>query len=231
MGEVPQCPYCGKKVSESLGSERQTYGRQTDGASTTISLPRPYGHRPQSGDPGRLSPDESPSKGRSSSNLTLALVAVCCVVSLVVFYIFVIAPVPEIGPPERLVIGMTSPTVEQRSIDGQVRWDTILNINWMSPNDARPSWIDVRVVIRSSDGIILESQRAPQEDLGLYDDAVDGAIDVEFWFIDRGSRDSFVAVGDAIRITGMTEEYQEATVEIVYAGERIGSIGLPWNFS
>ena len=209
----------------------QTYGRQTDGASTTNTLPRPYGHRPHLGDSKSSALEESPSKGQSNSSLILVLVAICCVVFLVVFYIFVIAPVQEVGPPERLVIGMASPTVEQRSIDGQVRWDTILNINWMSPEDARPSWADVRVIVKSSDGMVLESQRAPEEDLGFYDDGADGTIDVELWFIERGSRDSVIAVGDAIRITGMTEEYQEATVEIVYAGERIGVIGLPWNFT
>ena len=193
----------------------------------TNRLPQPYGQTPNSDDSERLALGESPSKGQSRSSRILAIVAVCCVVFLIAFYFFALTQMSDPVPPAR--IELMNPTVEQRSIDGQIRWDTIIHISRLVPDDARFLWTEILIVIRSSDGDVLNIQTRPQEDIGRYDDATDGTIDVEFWFIKVFWVDHLRA-GDVIKITGMNSTYEGAIIEVVYQRYRIDHITLPTNF-
>jgi flagellin-like protein len=123
-------------------------------------------------------------------------------------------------------------------------YDAVLNVNKITPKDDKVLWSDVRILIKGSDGSVL----MPEDILGddgtaTYDrDGTvatgGGVIDVEFWYVETQTGDTKMSAGDAVKITGMTDgslaaldDYQGATVIMKKAGEQIGSITLPTDFS
>jgi hypothetical protein len=130
-----------------------------------------------------------------------------------------------------ITVNIASPNVQQRLVSDVVHYDAVLNINKITPRDTLVFWTSVEMIIKAADGSVLMTRTVPlPDDPTMYDDAANGWVEVEVWFIDVSS-DIFVDAGDALKITGMDERYEGSYVEITYKGDRIGSITLPTDFS
>ncbi len=132
---------------------------------------------------------------------------------------------------QRLTVQLSSPSVTQRTISDQHFWDTVLNINMVTPRDEDVLWADISVAIKSSTGnILLPSTQLSYDIWEFYDDGSDGSVDVEVWFIDITTGDNRLSAGDAIKITGMTAEFEGGFVQILRSGRIIGDSLLPTDF-
>ncbi len=131
---------------------------------------------------------------------------------------------------QRLTVQLSSPSVTQRTISDQASWDTVLNINMVTPRDEDVLWAEVFVVLHSHDGGILLPSTLVSPDIGVNDDGSDGAVDVEVWFIEITTGDNRLSAGDAIKITGMTAEFEGGFVQILRSGRIIGDSLLPTDF-
>jgi hypothetical protein len=129
---------------------------------------------------------------------------------------------------EKVTINMASPDVTQRTITDQVYWDAELVINKITPDLVLVSYTDVRVIVKSADGSVLITATEPlPDDSSDYDDGSDGTVDVQVWY------DSFTTImveGDSFKLTGMTDAYEGATVQIMHNDRLIGSTILPTDF-
>jgi hypothetical protein len=175
-----------------------------------------------------VGPTYEPMKARSVLAIALT-VLVAVVLTMVIVAFLWLAPFEDDTHPSHITVNIASPSVMQRQVDGQAHWDAVLNINKITPRDENVRWTQVGVVVRSAEGSVLDTTSPLHQDRGVYDDYSGGTVYVEFWFIET-SGDDRLSAGDAIKITGMTEAYEGATIELVRGGDRIGSIVLPTEF-
>lgn len=137
------------------------------------------------------------------------------------------------GPDEeKVTVNIATPDVQATTYTNPC-WDATLNINKITPKDEKVQWTEVRIIVKSASGSILNQATTPSAD----DDTLYGPVsappteaEVEFWYVETTSGDTRMSAGDAIKLTGMGSQYEGATVELTKAGERIGSITLPTNF-
>ena len=115
--------------------------------------------------------------------------------------------------------------------DGLV-YDGVLNVNKITPKDDKVNWADVRILVKSSTGSVLQAETTLTDDAtAVYDrDDSAGAPVVGFHYVETGS-DVKMSAGDAIKISSMTATYEGAQVILKKAGEQIGSITLPTDFA
>ena len=121
-------------------------------------------------------------------------------------------------------------------------YDAVLNINKITPKDDKVLWSEVRLLIKGSDGSVLQTETTLTDDAGASYDrdgtvaTGGGVIDVEYWYVETGN-DLKMSAGDAVKITGLTagdastDDFQGAQVILKKAGEQIGSITLPTDFA
>jgi flagellin-like protein len=136
------------------------------------------------------------------------------------------------GPDEeKVTVNIATPDVQAQTRTNPC-WDATLNINKITPKDEKVKWTEVRCVIKSASGSILNTALAPTADTpaSYNDPAGTGPGVVQFWFVETDAGDTKMSAGDAIKVTGMDVGYEGATVDLTKAGERIGSITLPTNF-
>ncbi len=131
---------------------------------------------------------------------------------------------------QQLVVNLASPSVTRRSISDQHYWETVLNINKVTPRDEVVRWADVSVVIHSHDGGILLPSTQVFPDTGVYDNGFDGSVDVEGWFVEITTGDDRLSAGDAIKITGMTAEFEAGLIQVLRSGRIVADIMLPTDF-
>jgi hypothetical protein len=160
--------------------------------------------------------------------VVIVVAVVLAVVLVAIFWMGVLSVIDDL-PDDRVTLNLASPSVQSREISNVTHWDAVININKMTPNDANVMWISLVVVIKSADGSVLLTQTVPLPDGGSYDDASNGWVDVEIWYVDTDS-DMFVDAGDAMKITGMDDTYEGALVDLTYLGNRAGSVTLPTDF-
>lgn len=173
---------------------------------------------------------------KETSSTVVKVVAIVIVVAVVlavlmvaIFWMGVLSVIDDL-PDDRVTLNLASPSVETREITNITHWDAVVNINKITPSDSRVMWLSVLVIVKAADGSVLLTQTVPMPDSpASYDDATNGWVDVEIWYIDVGS-DMFLDSGDAMKITGMDDGYEGAWIEFTYLGNRIGSITLPTNF-
>ncbi len=133
--------------------------------------------------------------------------------------------------PELTTINLASPGVIMRPISDESHWDAVISINKVSPRGERVLWDDTRLVIEASDGRVLHERVAlALDEPATYDNGSDGTVSVQFWYVETISGDVDMDGGDGIKITGLTEEYEGATVRLTRHGETIGSVVLPMDF-
>lgn len=96
----------------------------------------------------------------------------------------------------------------------------ILNI---TPVDSELPWSKVTITIKDYRGRLLHrSMTLRADDPAAYDSSP--PISVEVWYVETTPNDKNLSIGDAIKITGVIDEYEGATVEI-FIGEKL--IGAP----
>jgi hypothetical protein len=130
----------------------------------------------------------------------------------------------------KITINIASPQMDHREdVDPNV-WDATLNINKVTPKDEWTRWEDIRVVVKSMEGMVLvEHSRLEVNDPSGYYPHGSWDSQIRFWFVEAGDNHRIDAL-DAIVISGLTPEFEGATIEFTTAGERIGSITLPTMF-
>jgi hypothetical protein len=166
------------------------------------------------------------------TTVLLVVVVLIALIGTAVFMFFYIEDGEVFTPDEKTTVNLASPSVNTRDIANVTHWDTVININLVTPRDATVAWSDVVVMVRDADGqVLLQRTEALPDDPSSYDDAANGWVDVQVWYIDTDAV-GVVGAGDAIKITGMDDRYEGGYVEVVDADEveRIGSITLPTNF-
>ena len=132
---------------------------------------------------------------------------------------------------EKVTVNLATPNIMRQEINGQPYWEAVLNINKITPRDEAVIWRDVRMVIKSSNGsVILPLTGLNADDALAYDRGTDGQVDLQVWFVETTPGTSRMDAGDAMKITGMTADFEGAFVQVLRDGERIGSITLPTNF-
>ena len=188
-------------------------------------------------------PPPPPMEGSAFNKILVFAVAVVILVPVVVVVAWAMTSSDDGGggPPYeedigKITVNFASPSVQKfdRASSGPPAiyvWDAVLNINKITPKEERVLWTEVRILVKSDVGSVLQTATSMSPDgSATYDDDDGGYIDVEFWFVETTSGDTKMSAGDAIKITGMPSTWEGATIEITKAGERIGSISLPTNF-
>ena len=124
-----------------------------------------------------------------------------------------------IEPEEPMItVHLMKPDVSTR---GPV-YDAILTVNRVSPGDQSVLWTELTVVVLSENGSALNQSMVPCSDSNAtYHDYV------EVWYVEVTPGDTIMTGSDAIKITGMSTDYEGATVILLKGSERIASIGLP----
>jgi hypothetical protein len=193
--------------------------------------PPPPGQQPYQPVPGQ----PQPPKSGGSTLLTVIIILVVVVVAVVaVGATLLFLAVDEITEPavEKVTVNLASPQVSQRDIEGTVYWDATLNVNKIHPKDSTVDWEDVRIVIKSATGSVLLLLTEPIADNpSMYDDDADGSVDVQVWYNESGGvADGKMGAGENVKLTGLTDEYEGATIEWTRNRIQIASITLPTNF-
>jgi len=139
---------------------------------------------------------------------------------------------------QKTTVNIASPNVQSATNDGPddiagnaddvTIYDAVLNINKITPKDDKVNWLDMRIIVKSSTGSVLQAEITPVAD-APYDRSTDPQP-VEFWFIETGG-DVKMSAGDAVKITGMPDTWEGATVIFKKSGDQIASITLPTDFS
>ncbi len=215
------CQYCGLHLTP--GYEQPPYPDRSSGP------PPPYAA------PAYPPPVYQPPPPKSADKSTAWIIVLVVVLLIAVPFVAVMGWLAISGAvtstvEQRLTVQLSSPSVTQRTISDQAYWDTVLNINMVTPRNEDVLWAEVFVVLHSHDGGILLPSTLVSPDIGVYDDGSDGAVDVEVWFIEITTGDNRLSAGDAIKITGMTVEFEGGFVQILRSGRVIGDTLLPTNF-
>lgn len=222
------CPKCGGWVDEGVHfcvrCGTPIGGEVTPGQVQPPHPPPQYPYPPQ---------QAPPSDDASKTVLVIVVVVIVIVAAIVVFSAFMwlfIADVTQDIDDEPTTLNLASPSVTQRTIDEENRWDSTTTVNKVTPQDASVSWETVRVVLKASDGSLLMGVTPLEPDNPLkYDNGSDGKVSVEMWYFDVNG-DGLLEPGDRIKFTALTDDYEGAIVEVTAEGERIGSLVLPTNF-
>jgi flagellin-like protein len=164
---------------------------------------------------------------------TILMVAITVVLAAVLW--LMVSGMISTSDEDKITVNLASPSVQKYDRGVTVVnyvWDATLNINKMTPKDEKVLWSEVKIIIKSAAGSILNQAASPGDDAtATYDtDDVPANIAVEFWYVETTSGDTRMSAGDAIKVTGMTAAYEGASLELTKAGERIGSATMPTNF-
>ena len=152
---------------------------------------------------------------------TILMVAITVVLAAVLW--LMVSGMISTSEEDKITVNFASPTVQQKT-RVITCWDATININKITPKEEKVLWTEVRILVKASGGSVLNTTTA------LVSDATPYHNYTEFWYVETTAGDDQMSAGDAIKVTGMSDLYEGATVEITKAGERIGSTTLPTNF-
>jgi hypothetical protein len=109
-------------------------------------------------------------------------------------------------------------------------YDMVFAVDKIIPSVAKVYWENLSIEIVHADGTILLPTANMMPNTDEYDrDGSDG-IEPECWFINVKSVDDRCRPADAIKITGLSDDYKGATMRLYYHGEHVGSCELPSAF-
>jgi hypothetical protein len=163
--------------------------------------------------------------------IVIVVVALILIPVVIAVAWFVFAGLFTTTEEQRTTVNMASPEVFHRSIAGDSYWDVTIAVNRVTPRDSDVPWTDLRIVVKATDGHVLNLETRPQiNDPSRYDDGSDGSVDVEFWYVEITQGDTDLSTADTIRMTGLSSDYEGALVQLNLSDELIGSIVLPTNF-
>jgi len=163
---------------------------------------------------------------------TILMVAITVVLAAVLW--LMVSGMLTSGDDEKITVNLASPSVQSFDRDPGAPvftvWDATMNVNKITPKDEKVSWSEVKMIVKSSAGSVLQPSIGLTQDTLTYDD-IDGAVvDLEFWYVETTTGDTKMSAGDGIKITGMPQAWEGAIVELLKGGERIASATLPTNF-
>jgi hypothetical protein len=153
---------------------------------------------------------------------------------VIIIFIFYIALTPEPAPSfeEGITVNLSAPTVKPKEIDNETYWDLTFVIFKITHKDQEMLWKDVRLNIKAIDGRpIIMKDKLKSDDPSLYDIGLGPFVEVQCWYNDTPGTVGVVNPGDIIKVTGLPEELQGCTLELIKGGERIASATLPSEFS
>ncbi len=159
-------------------------------------------------------------------------IAAICTISMIGFIVYV----SQSGcgcydtDEEKFTVQIGSPEITTRLSGEEVIWDATLPILKVTPKDEKARWTDVKVVVKSADGSVLNelSQLQPYP-TDITDSGV-GDADIQLWFVDA-TGDGIVSAGDKILVTCMNgRQYEGALLQLVTGGHLIGDARLPTDF-
>ncbi len=199
--------------------------------------PPPYpppGYQPPPSPPGPAPPGlqrrYEPMKETTTMKIALVVFFIVVMVMILTTFFWFVGVGSEPENPVRVTVNIAVPDVQMRPIDGIDHWDALLNINKITPRDENVRWSTVAIVVISATGSTLDGPIAMRQDWGgPYDDYSDGWVTVEFWFVET-TGDVRMSASDGIRMTGLSRDYEGATIRLLRAGDTIGVIMLPLNF-
>ncbi len=157
--------------------------------------------------------------------IVIVVLIILAVVAAALFFMGLMSLVQDL--PDDPVVVMSAPQVTPRQLGNNTVWDATLEIVRVRPSDIR--WDDLTIYIESRGGtVLLDEMIVGLDDPTQYDDAADGWVDVQLWYVESPS-DGSLDAGEAIRITGMDERYQGSTVELLL-DLPVSWVNLPLNF-
>lgn len=198
-----------------------------------------YGLAPDYHGPYAYTPKGS---GSPKSGLSMDRVAVITKIS-VVFLIFILGglflyywTVPDIpsGGEGQISVNIASTQMESRIIDGDQYWDATFFVNKLRPKDQTISWEEIKVSVKDQAGrTLFKNLKVFRDNPSNYDNALDGRLDVETWFIKmvENPNNYKIEAGDTLKITGLTSDYMRAKIVIKFNGDQISSLTLPSDFT
>ncbi len=158
--------------------------------------------------------------------VVVVIVLIAIPVILAIMWLGVFVSVIE-EETEKVTFNMASPDVTERMIADQTYFDAELEINKVIPDLAIVTYTELRVIVKASDGsVLIQSTKPTLDDPSDYDDGLDGTVDVQVWY-DSLTSGIITVAGDSFKLTGMTDDYEGATVQITRDGRIVGSVVLP----
>ncbi|MCJ2540163.1 MAG: hypothetical protein LN414_02705 [Candidatus Thermoplasmatota archaeon] len=148
-------------------------------------------------------------------------------------YYWTVTDIPT-GGEEQITVNLASVQIESRIIDGNQYWDASIIVNRFTPKDQTIPWEEIKVSAKDQAGrTLLENSKVFRDNPSNYDNALDGRLDVETWFIKMGENPNNykIEAGDTLKITGLTSDYKGAKIFITFNGEQISSLTLPRDFT
>ena len=128
-------------------------------------------------------------------------------------------------------VRLSSPSMTRDDIDMDA-WEATINVNLITPRDRDLRCLDVRVAIKSSEGLLMEELVEPLPE-DLTGNSQNNDI-VQIWISDNNNNNR-LDPGDVIRISGLTTDHEGATVQILNltegSGKLVADLTLPSEFS
>lgn len=223
------CTACGARMGEGVQSGDQAHQPppiqqyvSPGGQAPPYPYQQPYQYQPPP-------KDDAGTAVKVVVVVVLVIIIMAAVMGAIIWFgISNMVPDPNPNGPTTLVLG--SPSVIVRDIGNVSVWDATIEINQVRTDEIAVMWPMIRITVRDSAGTVLMDSEMPlPDDPSDYDDATDGWVETELWYVETAI-DGFIEAGDGIKITGMHDRYEGATVNIDYLGDRIGSITLPIDF-
>ncbi len=153
---------------------------------------------------------------------TILMVAITVVLAAVLW--LMVSGMLTTDENEKITVNLSSPSVASFT-RGTACWDATMNINKITPKDEKVSWSEVKIIVKSSAGSVLQATTTPLLDTGVYA----AVATPQFWYVEA-TGDTKMSAGDGIKLTGMPQTWEGAVVELTKGGERIASATLPTNF-
>ena len=162
---------------------------------------------------------------------TILMVAITVVLAAVLW--LMVSGMISTDESDKTTVNLASPSVQSFDITERTTacWDVTLNVNKITPKDDKVKWSELRIVVKGADGSVLNQATTPVANTGTYEgDVLGDPVVVEFWYVEVTAGDLKMDAGDGVKITGMTDIYEGAMVEMTKGGERIASATLQTNF-
>jgi FlaG/FlaF family flagellin (archaellin) len=159
------------------------------------------------------------------------MVAIVVILAAIVYLL--VSPMLNVPDEDKVSMVITNPRVEvkSRGTSPTQVWDVTLDVDAVHPPSQALKWDDVYVIIKSTNGSVLQPKTSLiPDDPATYDDNDTDGIDVEFWFVETTTNDTTITGGDAVKITGMGHSYEGAEIHLTKAGELVARVVLPTNF-
>ena len=162
---------------------------------------------------------------------TILMVAITVVLAAVLW--LMVSGMISTDESDKTTVNLASPSVQSLDVTERTTacWDVTLNVNKITPKDDKVKWSELRIVVKGADGSVLNQATTPAANTGAYTgDDLATPVAVQFWYVEVTAGDLKMDAGDGVKITGMTDIYEGAMVEMTKGGERIASATLQTNF-